>query len=88
MSALTLGLYTYGLAMVIVELVGQGAEYTSKVSIITTDWWFWTMIGLNVFNVGASISKIILVFVEVNMEDPEALSWFKMHEKVGTMNLD
>jgi len=74
--------------MVIMELAGQGREYTSEVSAITEPWWFWTMISLNIVNTGLTATKMILIFVEVNVDDANAMNFFRMSEKVGEMNLD
>jgi hypothetical protein len=84
----TLGLYGYGLGVNISELVSLGDAYDSATSIVTEDWWFWLMICLNILNIMVTVSKIILIFVEVNIEDSDEFNIFHMSEKVGQMNLD
>jgi len=46
------------------------------------------LIGLNIVNIIATVSKIIMIFVEINIDDVNEFNIFKMSEKVGQMNLD
>jgi len=46
------------------------------------------LIALNIVNIIATVSKIIMIFVEINIDDINEFNIFKMSEKVGQMNLD
>jgi len=51
-------------------------------------WFFWLMVAINTFNIALTASKLILIMVEVNVEDEDALNVFKMASTVGPMNLE